>query len=398
MFSHLSAIVAGAGLALLFAIPVAAQDPVWPGEDWAVATPESQGIRSAPFAVLDSEIAKGQFGAVDRFLVISNGYKIVDHAYERDYNVLSHGKRDALGCGFDSCEAGDDFGMYNYYDPLTHPFFMGGELHSLQSVTKSITVSLIGIALGRGEISSRQASVLSFFEGYDLQNTDPRLFDAKLNHILTMRLGLAWRSVGAMEHSSTLSLEHSGDWIQYILSHPMDSSPGNKWLYSDGASHLMSGIIKSATGKFADEYAEEFLFGPIGIDDYYWKKTVNGYPDTEGGLYLSAEDLARFGYLYLNDGMWAGERVLPAGWAGLATHRHVELDNAANTAYGLQWWRIDRDDTVVWAGRGFGGQFVLIMPDHGLVGVTNGWNIVGTPTESSIESALVDAMIAAVAE
>ena len=81
----------------------------------------------------------------------------------------------------------------------------------------------------------------------------------------------------------------------------MDADPGTKWAYSSGGSHLMSGAVRHATGRFIDDYAEEFVFGPMGIRSHHWKKTPKGFPDTEGGFYIEASDLAKFCLLYTSD-------------------------------------------------------------------------------------------------
>jgi CubicO group peptidase (beta-lactamase class C family) len=150
-------------------------------------------------------------------------------------------------------------------------------------------------------------------------------------------------------------------------------------VYNSGGSQLMSEVVRSATGEHVDTYAEKHLFGPLGIRDYHWKKTPTGHPDTEGGLYLEARDLARIGQLYMDDGVWNGRRILPAGWAKEATSRHVDHvnDNPNSPGYGYQWWRYDRRGTEVWAGNGFGGQFLVVIPAARVVGVVNSWNVFG---------------------
>jgi CubicO group peptidase (beta-lactamase class C family) len=157
----------------------------------------------------------------------------------------------------------------------------------------------------------------------------------------------------------------------------------------------MSEIIRSATGQHVDRYAEQQLFGPLGIRDYHWKKTPTGHPDSEGGLYLEAEDLARIGQLYLDAGVWKGTRILPAGWARESTMRHVERVNAGGAGYGYQWWRMDRQGKEVWAGNGFGGQFLFVLPEYRLVAVVNSWNVFGVRTQSIVDP-LLDALIASV--
>ena len=169
----------------------------------------------------------------------------------------------------------------------------------------------------------------------------------------------------------------------------MDATPGAKWVYNSGGSQLMSAILRTATGRTMDVYAEDHLFGPLGIQDYHWKRTNAGLPDALGGLYLEAEQLAKIGYLYLQDGVWDDVRILPEGWVEAATTRHV-----SSPGYGYQWWRPDPGGVEVWAGQGFGGQFLLVLPDYEIVAVINSWNLFGGGFENlrnALVSALVDA-------
>ena len=374
-----------------------AQTRPWPTDGWARSTPEAQGLRAEPLTALDSAAAAGAFGLVDRLVVVRHGHLVFSTRYDHDYREVSRGYKGPLGCGWESCDTPDGVHQFNYVHPDHHPYYQGRDVHSLQSVTKSVTATLIGIALARGEIENTEAPLLSFFGDYDLSRVDPRLYDAALDDLLTMRSGIEWHEQDRPldETNTTLQLEYSDDWIQFTLDQPMDAEPGTKWAYNSGGSHLMSGVIKAATGEYVDAYAERYLFGPLGIRDYHWKKTPKGFPDTEGGLYLEAEQLAKIGYLYLNDGMWDGTRLLPQGWVPRATARIVEGVNTAGWAYGYQWWRIDRGATVVWAGLGFGGQFLLILPDHDLIAVVNSWNVFGGRFESVLRATL-DALDASI--
>ena len=374
----------------------AAQQAPWPTEGWTESSPVAQGLDGMPFAELVFNIAAGTFGNIDRLVVIRNGYLVVNERWENDYRTLSKGSSSALGCGWETCADPDDVHQYNYYYPDHHPYYMGRDVHSLQSVTKSVTSILIGIAIMRGEIGGADALLLSFFEDYDLSDVDDRLSQATLEDLLTMRSGIEWHEDRPFDSTNTtLQLEWSDDWIQFTLDQPTDADPGEKWAYNSGGSHLMSGIIKHSTGKYVDEYAESYLFGPLGIPDYHWKQTPTRYPDTEGGLYLEAEQLAKIGYLYLNGGVWDGERIVTEEWVEASTARHADPVNQAGWGYGYQWWRLDRDGTEVWAGLGFGGQFLLVMPEHQLIGVANSWNLFGR-VDQSILRGLMEAMLAAV--
>jgi CubicO group peptidase (beta-lactamase class C family) len=386
----------------LIALPVLAtslpaQDGPWPDAEWPAAAPGEGGIDTAPLEALHSRVADGQFGYVDRVLVISSGRLVFDQRYDHDYRDVSRDLTGPLGCGVDACDGPEDVHDFNYVHPDVHPYYRGREVHSLQSVTKSVTSTLIGIAIGRGEIPGTDTPVFDLLTDYDLSTVDDRIRAATLEDLLTMRLGIEWHETDRPldDTNTTLQLEKSANWVQFTLSQPSDSDPGRKWNYNSGGSHLMSAIILQATGQTVDKYAEEHLFGPLGIHDYYWKKDPQGLPDTEGGLYLESEDLARIGYLYLQDGVWNGERLLPEGWVAAATARQVDdvaPDNPNwNWGYGYQWWRLDSDGLAVWTGLGFGGQTLIVIPERDIVGVVNSWNIFGRRPPLTV--AFIEALI-----
>jgi CubicO group peptidase (beta-lactamase class C family) len=368
------------------------QSRPWPGASWPVASPASQGLSGAAFDAIDRDARSGVYGNLDRLLVIRHGYLVVNHDYARDYRTISRGASGPLGCG-EGCTDATKMHQFNYLHPNWHPYYQGRDVHSLQSVTKSIAATLVGIALGRGEIKTLDQPFLEHFADRDLSTVDPRLRKATIDDVLTMRSGIEWHETDRPldQTNTTYQLEYSKDWIAFTLSQPMDADPGTTWVYNSGGSMLLSGIIRNATGRFIDDYAREHLFEPIGIKDFHWKKTPTGHPDTEGGLYLSAEDLARIGYLYLRDGMWNGRRVLPEGWVTQATARRVTAA-APGWHYGYQWWTMAREDVDVWAGRGFGGQFLIVIPSRDIVAVSTAWNVFGTKARG-VFTALVDALL-----
>ena len=385
-------------LAAALAAPLTAQTAPAPTREWPRSTPEQQGLDAAPLTQLAERARSGAFGNVDRLVVVRNGYLVVNERFPRDYREISRGKATPIGCGIDACtDSVKQMHQFNYLHPNWHPYWQGRDVHTLQSVTKSVTATLIGIAHARGEIKAMNTPLLSYFGNYDVSKVDARLRQATLADLLTMRSGIEWHESDRPlnETNTTLQLEFSSDWIRFTLSQPMDSEPGTKWVYNSGGSALMSEIIRSTTGQHVDKYAEQHLFGPLGIRDYNWKKTPTGHPDTEGGLYLEALDLAKIGHLYLNDGVWDGRRILASGWAKEATSRHVQNTNPANAnspGYGYQWWRYDRRGTEVWAGNGFGGQFIIVVPAHNIVGVVNSWNVFGAQV-TGVLSPFIDAVL-----
>jgi CubicO group peptidase (beta-lactamase class C family) len=385
-------------LTLAAATSLAAQAPS-STRGWPRSTPVAQGISAAPLDEFVSRIKAGTYGNVDRLVVVRNGYLVLDERFPRDYNEISRGKATPIGCGIDACKGANDLHDFNYLHPTYHPHYKGRDIHTLQSVTKSMTATLFGVAQLRGELKDYNQPLLSYFSKYDLSRVDARVRRATLADLLTMRTGIEWHETDRPldTTNTTLQLEHSADWMKFTLEQPSDADPGAKWVYNSGGSALMAEVLRSITGKHAHEYAREHLFSPLGITDFHWKLTPTGHPDTEGGLYLSSSDLAKVGQLYLNDGVWDGKRILAPGFAKAATARIVDKTNPAAAAapgYGYQWWRYDRRGTEIWAGNGFGGQFLVIVPAHNIVAVINSWNVFGTPAQGSLNpliAAVLDA-------
>lgn len=351
----------------------------WPAATWSVSSPEAQQLAAAPWVTLDSAIRSGRYGNVDRLLIIRNGYAVVNQSYPRDYKAISAGKRSTIGCGAGACDGFVSAPEFNYFAPDVHPFYRGRDVHTLQSVTKSVIATVFGVAMQRGAIRDLQEPMMRRLQQHAPTNPDPRLARATLADLLTMRTGIEWheqdRPLDAT--NTTVQLEASADWSRFTLSQPMDADPGTKWAYNSGGSHLIGAVIRQATGESPVDYARKYLFEPIGIRDFHWKIAGGGLPDGEGGLFLSAESLARIGYLYLRGGEWNGTRVLSESFVREATSRLVPSVNQAGWGYGYQWWRVDRDGLEIWAGQGFGGQFLLVVPSADLIAVSFAWNIFG---------------------
>ena len=142
-----------------------------------------------------------------------------------------------------------------------------------------------------------------------------------------------------------------------------------------------------------EEYAARHLFGPLGIDHWYWKRIPSGLIDTEGGLYLEASDLARIWGLFLRQGMWKGTRIVSEDWVKQSVTPALPVENRPGTPwYGFKWWlyRNPADTTrFVWSGSGFGGQTPMAFPERDLIVVFNAWNILpggkGLPLRKTLE-------------
>lgn len=361
----------------------------YPASAWPTSTPEAEGIDPAAIDALVEDIEAGHYGLMDHFLLIRHGKLVADHHFVQNY--------DSVMALHDTTNH-----QYNYDHTDWHPFYKESSLHTLQSVTKSVTSAALGIAIDEGRIDGVEVPVMPLFENYDFDRSDPRKAAITLEDFLTMRSGIAWETAGGYSSTlhTTIQLEASEQWIQFVLDRDMDAAPGTIYEYNDGVSVLIGKIIGLATGQRADLWTAEKLFAPLGITEYYWKITPDGEADTEGGLYLAPHDLARIGYLFLRGGRWQGRQIISQEWVSRSV-APVVPDVAPNNdrqdpAYGYQWWVIDHDGAQprIFAGNGYGGQFVMIAPEYDVVVVFNGWNIHERPSMSSYR-ALQDRLLPA---
>ena len=362
----------------------------WPGADWPVSSPEAEGIDPTAIDSLVADIEAGRYGLVDHFLLIRHGKVVADHRFERDYVSIT-------------AQYEPTNHQYDYDHPDWHPYYRGTDLHTLQSVTKSITSAALGIAIDEGFIDGVDVPAMPFFAAYQPDLDDPRRAAMTLEDMLTMRSGIDWNEMISYDDATNtcIQMEASDRWVRFVLDRPMREDPGTVFDYNSGVSVLLGEIVGVATDRRVDRWTEEKLFEPIGITEYYWKTTPGGEVDTEGGLYLSAHDLARVAYLFLRGGVWDGEQIVSADWVAASvapTVPDIGVERyGRTTGYGYQWWVPDHRDghTVVFAGRGYGGQYPIVSPEHDIVVVFNAWNIHDSP-ELSTYTALWDRILPAV--
>jgi len=363
------------------------EETTWPGESWATSTPEAEGLDAAVIDSIHADITNGKYGLIDEFLLIRHGKVVASHQYKQNY--------DSIAAHYDTIP-----NMYNYDDPEWHPYYHRSNLHSLQSVTKSVTSVALGIAIDEGKLGDVNTHPLELFTGYTQDFTDPRRKAITLEDLLTMRSGIDWNE-GAYtnDDNSCIIMERSDAWVQYVLSRPMREDPGTLWDYNSGVSVLLGKLVGITTGKRVDEWTDEKLFKPLGIRNYYWKTTPDKEVDTEGGLYLSADDLARIGYLFLQNGKWGDKQIVSEGWVKQSITPVVADVNSKNetpdSGYGYQWW-VPSTQPFIFACNGYGGQFLMVAPDYDLVVVFNGWNIHDNKNLLSSYDALKDRIIPAV--
>jgi CubicO group peptidase (beta-lactamase class C family) len=270
---------------------------------------------------------------------------------------------------------------------------------SIESVTKSVTSALLGMALAEGTLpNGLDTPILSLFPEYGSVENPSAAKDAiRLEDVLTMTSGLAW-------DEWTLPYQHplnswnqmlaQPDWSRFVLDRPMVSDPGTHFVYNTGGSLLLSRAIEQATGTTVAEFAAEGLFAPIGITSWAWPSSPEGHSITGDDLELTPIGMARIGRLFLNGGVWNGEQIVPAEWVDLSTATHVGYAEGVETfEYGYHWWRF-RDDLSVAAALavndayfawGNGGQFIIVVPHMDLIVVMTGENYTGGDVDSSIQ-------------
>jgi CubicO group peptidase (beta-lactamase class C family) len=325
----LAAFLATAGLGLAHAQPAA-------GGDWPVSTPEAQGLDGTTLAKLTERIRTGEVCPnLHALLVIRHGVLVLEE----------------------------------YFNDWTRD-----RLHTLQSVSKSFTSALVGIAIGRGEFKGVDEKVLDFFPDMkDIANMDERKASLRLEDLLTMRSGTDYHEQGPDSPHFQLNKLERG-WDKFYLDRPMVQPPGTGFLYDSGGVILMSAMLKNRTGLHAAPYAERHLFAPLGIKDYFWVENLDGQTHAGGGLSLTARDTAKLGQLYLNGGRWGGAQVVPEAWVRESSRMHVDLTSPGQPpgGYGYLWWigapdpRGEGREFVVMA-RGKYGQFIFVAPEHDLV-------------------------------
>jgi CubicO group peptidase (beta-lactamase class C family) len=384
-------------IAVLVVAPVAfgAGDPggetSWPTHGWHRGTPADAGLDEAVLAALDKDLASGKYSLVDSFQVFRCGAEVYSRKYNHDYGKL-YSKEARMKGPLNARLTG----RYNYFDPAWHPYYHGTDLHTMQSVSKTVTSAIIGVAITRGDFrSSLDRPVLSYFDVAEVKNVDDRKRRMTLQNVLTMTTGLDWvEDVPYDDPRSDSSLmEATDDWVQYVIDKPMAHEPGTVFNYSSGATELLAYIFQKETGEDVDAYGEKHLFVPLGIR-HHWKRTYLGVVDTEGGLYLNGGDLAKVGYLYLNDGIWEGKRLISDAWVRQSLTPAIDT-GWQGLKYGFKWWLqpLKDGEEDVWHGIGFGGQRLMVFPSEQLIATFTGWDILKDP---AFDSELADRLLPAV--
>lgn len=313
----------------------------WPTGGWMNSTPEEQGMSSTRLQEMIDYIAEEDLD-VHSVIVIRHGYIVLE-----EYPDPWQGVR------------------------RTQAF---NGTHYLYSATKSFSSSLIGIAIDKGYIDNTSQTLLSFFPNHTIANLDEQKERITLRDLLTMRSGLPWDETSAPFNSpenDIYQLEYnSSGGVQYVLNMPMEFEPDEVFHYNTGASHLLSGIVQETTEMTTLDFAAEHLFSPLGISPYYWNDDIMGVYYGGYDLQLRPLDMAKFGYLFLNNGTWDGEQVISSSWVNESTSAVTTFN--AERGYAYQWWTLP--DVGAYFAAGLYGQYIIVSPEEDLVVVfTSGY-------------------------
>lgn len=297
----------------------------WPNDAWSVSSPELQGLNSELLGRADKEI-HDNYPNIYSLLVIRHGYLV----YEKYYQ------------GMDENDA--------------NPVF---------SVTKSVMSALTGIAKRDGLINGTDQKLSEFFPDYFTQIDDTQKNDITIKDVLTMTGGL--ESID----SDYYSYFTSPDLLNYVLQKPLSDKPGDKFAYNTGLTHFLSAIISDTAGISTKDFADEYLFKKIGISADNWEFDSKGYNYGGTGLYLKPLDMAKFGLLYLHNGLWDGNQIIPEEWIRESTQKQIAANATAD--YGYLFWLQTIQDTVnskeyaAYRAAGMGGQYIMVIPDLDMV-------------------------------
>ena len=236
--------------------------------------------------------------------------------------------------------------------------------NNIASVSKSMLSALVGIAIDRGDFVSADDRIADYLPEYVSANADPRLRELTLHHMLTMTHGLDWD-----ENDASRRLNRSENWVADILSIPVSDEPGARFRYSTGASQVLSAVLTEATGMNACEFAHRYLFAPLGIEAEFWGLDPQGYFTGGHSVSMTAREVARFGQLFLDEGAWQGERIVPGWWVAASTAPQIDIGNNY-AGYGYYWWLNQIAAYDMYSALGAGGQTLHVIPALEIVLVT----------------------------
>jgi len=321
-----------------------------------------------------SDINRGRYGAVHSMLIFKDSKLVLEEYFE----------------GYE----------YQWDAPNHHGALVAWNrsmMHDIHSVTKSITSACIGIAIDRGFIESVHQSIFDYLPQQQHLNTDGK-DRITIEHLLTMTPGLQWMEWNAPYSSRDNPFiemwfqdeEQNKHPFTFVLEGSLLDEPGTSFRYFGGNQIVLGGIIENATGMDIDEFSEEYLFEPLGIDSFdWWLRYPSGVIDAASGLRMTPRDMVKIGVAYLGNGVWNGERIITEEWVensatpyGANKGIDVPGTDQRNVGYSYSWWTktfSGSDEEIdMFCAVGWGGQNICVFPDLDAVIVFTGGTYTST--------------------
>lgn len=224
------------------------------------------------------------------------------------------------------------------------------------SLSKNFTATAIGLAQDMGLLSIDDA-IVRYFPDELPDRPDEKLSRVRIRHLLTQTMGNA---EGYLFEADRYA-HGTDDWVRFVLSQPLAHEPGNTFVYSNSTFYLLSSIVHRASGMTTDQFLRSHLFSDIGIESFAWETCPKGETFGASSLYLSTDDIAKLGVLYLNKGEYGGKRLLSRQWAEEAVRPYTGDPNGPK--YGFSFWIND----IGYHGGGAYNQIILTVPERGVV-------------------------------
>ncbi|HXZ15335.1 MAG TPA: serine hydrolase [Roseiarcus sp.] len=241
--------------------------------------------------------------------------------------------------------------------------------HDLRSVTKSFIGTLTAIEIEKGLLDSVDHPIVDLFPDKRIANLDDAKKAITVQNMLDMTSGIAWKEEDYTPDEPIIRMYKSPDRAEFVLSRPMSDPAGTRFYYSGGNPYVLSALITRKTGEDALDFARDELFKPLGISSVRWGEAdAQGVTDGESGLFLTPRDMAKLGYLYLHEGSWDGERIIPPAWVERVRQGPVKATHGYH--YANFWWSLPARDAFMALGRH--SQIILVMPKLDVVAVMTG--------------------------
>lgn len=242
-------------------------------------------------------------------------------------------------------------------------------LHDTRSIGKTMASTVMGIAIKDGLIKDENQKIKNFYDLKAYENYSPQKEEVTIKSLLSMSSGF----VGSDSDMDSIGNEEymypTSDWVKFGLDLPMDSNKkiGADWDYFTAGAVILGDILNNTVPEGLEKYAEQKLFQPLGIKDYKWEYTTTDVPNTAGGFRMNSLDNARYGQLYLDNGMHNGKQILSQDWVQSSLSHQVAIPNTDNEYYGYLLWnktyKVNGQSYEAYYASGNGGNKILIFKD-----------------------------------